>query len=121
MILLVEDDEDVRDMIALTLQVHGFDVVLAENGAAALTTLEHRRPCLMILDLVMPGIDGREVLARMRTAGYQLPVIVISALDATPPDGIVATLRKPFETASLIRLAARYCACRVAVPASPAS
>jgi DNA-binding response OmpR family regulator len=120
-ILLVEDDEDVRDMLALTLQVNGFDVALAENGAAALAALERRRPCLMVLDLVMPGIDGREVLARMRTSGYELPVVIISALDATPPENIIATLRKPFETAKLIALATRYCTCRVGMPASPAS
>lgn len=108
-------------MLALTLQMNGFDVGLAENGAAALAALEHRRPCLMVLDLVMPGIDGREVLARMRTSRIELPVVIISALDATPPDDVVATLRKPFETAKLLQLATRYCTCRVGMPASPAS
>ena len=121
MILLVEDDEDVRDMLTLTLQVNGFGVTVAENGAAALAALERCRPCLMVLDLVMPGIDGREVLARMRAKDLQLPVVVISALDSAPPDDVVATLRKPFETAALLQLASRYCACPVGMPASPPS
>jgi DNA-binding response OmpR family regulator len=118
-ILLVEDDEDVRDMLALTLEVRGFPVVPAENGEVALELLARQRPCMMILDLVMPGLDGREVITRMRARGHDVPVVVISALDATPPPGIVATLRKPFESHVLLDLAARYCACRVAVPASP--
>lgn len=108
-------------MLALTLQLNGFDVGVAENGAAALAAVEGRRPCLMVLDLVMPGIDGREVLARLRTSKIELPVVIISALDATPPDDVVATLRKPFETAKLLSLATRYCACRVGMPASSAS
>jgi two-component system response regulator MprA len=118
-ILLVEDDEDVRDMLALTLEVNGFEVTTAEHGARALECLARRRPCMMILDLVMPGIDGREVLARMREQHYELPVVVISALDAPPPEGIVATLRKPFETQALLALAARYCTCRAGLTAAP--
>lgn len=116
-ILLVEDDEDVRDMLALTLQMNGFDVAIAENGAVALEALARRRPCMMILDLVMPGITGYEVLAHLSRQGYEVPVVVISALDAMPPSGTVATLRKPFETPALLALAARYCSCRVGAPA----
>ncbi|HEY4055934.1 MAG TPA: response regulator [Kofleriaceae bacterium] len=111
MILVVEDDEDVRDMLALTLQGRHFPVVLAKNGADALNVLANRRPCLVMLDLVMPGIDGHEVLARMKAHGYDSPVVVISALDREQPEGTVATLRKPFENPVLLELATRYCTC----------
>lgn len=111
MILVVEDDEDVRDMLALTLQGKHFPVELAKNGADALAVLAQKRPCLVMLDLVMPGIDGHQVLARMKSSGYDSPVVVISALDAEPPEGTVATLRKPFENPALLELATRYCTC----------
>ncbi|HEY4176273.1 MAG TPA: response regulator [Kofleriaceae bacterium] len=111
MILVVEDDEDVRDMLALTLQGRHFPVVLAKNGADALAVLADRRPCLIMLDLVMPGINGHQVLARMKTDGYDSPVVVISALDTEPPDGTIAMLRKPFENPALLELATRYCTC----------
>ncbi|CAN5813780.1 hypothetical protein BH11MYX2_BH11MYX2_24750 [soil metagenome] len=111
MILVVEDDEDVRDMLALTLRGRRFPVMLAKNGADALIVLADQRPCLIMLDLVMPGIDGHGVLAQMKTNGYDSPVVVISALDADPPEGIVATLRKPFENPVLLELATRFCTC----------
>lgn len=109
MILLVEDDEDVRDMLALTLEGNGFAVTRAENGSVALELLEGQQPCLMILDLVMPDVDGRQVLARMKT---RVPTVVISALDGDVPDGAIAALRKPFDREVLLELAARYCSCR---------
>lgn len=121
MILLVEDDEDVRDMLELTLRLSGFEVELAADGTSALRALEQRRPCLMILDLVMPGIGGHGVLAQLRERGGDpIPVCVITALDGAEPEGVVGVLRKPLETARLLALAARYCPCRVAVAASPA-
>jgi len=109
-ILLVEDDEDVREMLAFTLQSRGYAVQVAKNGSAALEVLERERPCLVILDLVMPVMNGWAVLAQMKARQLSdVPVCVISALEGQRPSEAVATLSKPFETSELFALAERYC------------
>ncbi|MBS1123561.1 MAG: hypothetical protein H6Q90_5789 [Deltaproteobacteria bacterium] len=111
MILLVEDDEDVREMLKLTLEVSGYVVDVAKNGVAALEALDRQRPCLVILDLVMPVMDGWEVLAQMKARQLgDVPVCVISALSGRAPSEAVASLCKPFDASALLAVAARYCA-----------
>ena len=113
MILLVDDDDDVREMLELTLASHGWVVELAGDGAAALAALERGRPCLVILDLVMPVMNGWDVLAQMKARGLgDIPVCVITALGGPAPAEAVASLCKPFETGELLALADRYCAHR---------
>ena len=68
-VLLVDDDPDIRAMLAFTLDDYGFSVREAGDGAQALAALELRAPDLMVLDLMMPGIDGFGVLAAMRERG----------------------------------------------------
>lgn len=109
MILLVEDDEDVRDMLKVTLESSGHAVDVARNGEEALLAIERQRPCLVILDLVMPVLDGWGVLARMTEHQLDVPVCVISAFGDRAPDEAVATLCKPFDTNELLALAERYC------------
>jgi len=65
-ILLVEDDEDVRDMLEFTLESSGHVREVANHGRAALEALERQRPCLIILDLLMPVMTGWQVLAEMK-------------------------------------------------------
>jgi DNA-binding response OmpR family regulator len=110
-ILLVEDDEDVREMLAFTLRSRGYAVEVVTNGSGALEALERERPCLMILDLVMPVMNGWAVLAQMKARQMSdVPVCVISALEGQRPVEAVATLGKPFDTTELFALAERYCA-----------
>ena len=111
MILLVEDDEDVRDMLQLTLETHGCVVELASNGRQALAAIERSRPCLVILDLVMPVMNGWAVLAEMKARNLDtIPVCVITALGGEAPAEAVCSLCKPFETGQLLVIADRYCA-----------
>ena len=111
MILLVEDDEDVRDMIQLTLETHGCIVELAANGRQALAAIERARPCLVILDLVMPVMNGWAVLAEMKARQLDsIPVCVITALGGEALPEAVGSLCKPFETGQLLVMADRYCA-----------
>jgi DNA-binding response OmpR family regulator len=105
----VDDDEDVRDMITLTLEMNGFEVEGAADGARALAMMVARRPCLVILDLVMPTLSGHEVLEQMQSRGIDVPVCVISALGTTTPGEAVASLAKPFEVKELTAVAGRYC------------
>lgn len=109
-ILLVEDDEDVRDMLCLTLELNGHAVDVAHHGGAALEALERRRPCLVILDLVMPVMNGWQVLAQMHARRLgDIPVCVITALDERTPAEAVAALCKPFGANELLAVADRYC------------
>ncbi|PID40340.1 MAG: DNA-binding response regulator [Proteobacteria bacterium] len=77
-ILVVEDDESIRSLIALYLEREGFVPVTAGDGAAALALARSRRPALVILDLMIPHIDGWEVCRRLRQDS-DVPVIMLTA------------------------------------------
>jgi two-component system OmpR family response regulator len=80
-VLLVDDDPDIRGMLAFTLDDYGFTVREAEDGAAAIAALEERAPDIMVLDLMMPVLDGFGVLAVMRERGLapNTRVLILSA------------------------------------------
>jgi two-component system, OmpR family, KDP operon response regulator KdpE len=77
-ILVVDDEPQIRRALKTALTGHGYEVEVAENGAEALTLLPSWQPDALVLDLVMPDIDGTEVLRQTRTWS-DLPVIVLSA------------------------------------------
>lgn len=111
-ILVVDDQADVRFLIRLTLEVAGYGVVEAASGEEALASLGQGAPEAMILDLGLPGIDGWEVLRRVRAdAGLaNLSVIVCSAYEGqsivlrTMELGCVGFIPKPFDPAHLVAL-----------------
>lgn len=78
-VLVVDDEPQVREIVATYLERDGFRVRTAANGAEALAELAIRRADLVILDLMLPGIDGLAVLKKLRESGDQVPVIVLSA------------------------------------------
>ena len=106
-VLVVEDDEQMRRFLRVTLSVNGYHVTEATTGAEALAIAQARRPDLVILDLGLPDIDGVEIMNQLRT-WYGSPVIVVSArqqegdkvqaLDAGAND----YLTKPFGTSELL-------------------
>ncbi len=79
-ILLIDDDEDIRTLIALVLEEEGYEVLCAENGINGLHALPSFSPHVILLDIMMPGMDGFEVLERIRALPAYLttPVIVQS-------------------------------------------
>ncbi len=81
-ILVVDDDASVCSFLKRGLSFEGFQVETAENGELGLRAVLDRAPHMMILDLMMPGIDGFEVLRRLRAADPNLPVIMLTANDA---------------------------------------
>ncbi|MGH6896698.1 MAG: response regulator [Geminicoccaceae bacterium] len=87
-VLVVDDDVKSRDMLRRTLTKEGWTIAEAANGREALDQLERRRPVLVLLDLMMPEMDGFEVLERMRRdeAWRDIPVIVVTAKDLTRED-----------------------------------
>jgi CheY-like chemotaxis protein len=89
-VLVVEDDESARDVLRRVVTRHGCSVVEAENGRAALELIERHRPNLILLDLMMPEMDGFQFLDELRRsrAWASIPVIVLTAKDLTPQDHV---------------------------------
>ena len=81
-ILVIDDDPSIRSLFKRGLGYEGFTVDLAESGEAGLSSARDNVPDLIILDVMMPGIDGFEVLRRLRAAGDLIPVIMLTAKDA---------------------------------------
>jgi DNA-binding response OmpR family regulator len=81
LVLLVDDDERIRRTVGTALELEGFAVVAANGGRSALEAVARVRPSVMLLDLMMPDLDGLEVLRRLRGGGDDLPVCVLSARD----------------------------------------
>jgi two-component system, OmpR family, response regulator MprA len=80
-ILVVDDEPAVRDSLDRALRLEGYKVELAADGAEALGALAERSPDALVLDLMMPRVDGFEVCRRMRSAGNRTPVLVLTARD----------------------------------------
>ncbi len=81
-ILVVDDDRAVRDSLRRSLQFNGYTVQLAGDGQQALEVLATSRPDAMVLDVMMPRLDGLEVCRRLRGTGDDLPILVLTARDA---------------------------------------
>ncbi|WP_219416249.1 response regulator transcription factor [Pseudonocardia nigra] len=81
-ILVVDDDRSVRESLRRSLAFNGYQVELANDGQAALDAVSASRPDAMVLDVMMPRLDGLEVCRRMRAAGDELPILVLTARDA---------------------------------------
>src|SRR5271156_5635859 len=78
-LLVVDDDPSVREALALVLDLHGFEVSTAIDGREAIRTLSLAAPDAVILDVLMPGLDGLEVCRRMRATGDRTPVLMLTA------------------------------------------
>ncbi|SDG15416.1 response regulator transcription factor [Pseudonocardia oroxyli] len=81
-ILVVDDDRSVRESLRRSLAFNGYQVDLASDGYGALEAVDAQRPDAMVLDVMMPRLDGLEVCRRMRAAGDELPILVLTARDA---------------------------------------
>jgi len=100
-VLVVDDELLVREMLKDFLTTVGDEVATAASGAEALETIRSFRPEVMIVDMVMPGMSGKDVLDAVRKAGLTVPVILISGHVTTMPEGFFAFLRKPFDLRKL--------------------
>jgi DNA-binding response OmpR family regulator len=107
-ILVVDDDPGLRQSLSAFLGRSGYRVSTAPDGETALASLEKERPDLLLLDVLMPRLDGRETLRQMRVAGNWTPVILLTQVgDATEramalEDGADDYLNKPFEAQELV-------------------
>ncbi|WP_329054985.1 response regulator transcription factor [Amycolatopsis sp. NBC_01488] len=80
-ILVVDDDRAVRESLRRSLEFNGYQVELASDGAQALEAIIANRPDAMVLDVMMPRLDGLEVARRLRSTGDDLPILVLTARD----------------------------------------
>jgi DNA-binding response OmpR family regulator len=104
-ILIIDDDFGLSRMVALILRRHSFEVDVANSGDAGLELMQSQRYDAVVLDLRMPGKDGRTVFREMRAAGVETPVLILSAYDARRASdelGSQAFLDKPFEPEVLV-------------------
>jgi two-component system OmpR family response regulator len=82
-LLVVDDEPNIVDLLATTLRFAGFEVATATNGSEALRVASSFRPDLLVLDVMMPGIDGFSVARRLRQDGVAAPVLFLTAKDGT--------------------------------------
>jgi DNA-binding response OmpR family regulator len=108
-ILIIEDDSDFQDIYQLYLQGESYRVLTAVHGKEGLGILEKETPDLIILDLIMPVMDGEEFYARLREQEKwrRIPVIIASVNEKMPPritelGGIAGSLKKPFSIETLL-------------------
>lgn len=106
-ILVVDDDRNNLKMVAFLLSEEGYEVITAENGRIALDMIDTKHPDLVILDVMMPQMDGLEVCRRVRQA-MDIPIIILSAKGETADKvlglelGADDYLPKPFEPSELL-------------------
>ena len=81
LVLVVDDDEEIRKALERALRLEGFAVRVADGGQAALELVERERPGVMVLDVVMPDLSGISVVSRMRARGDDTPICILSARD----------------------------------------
>lgn len=109
-VLVVDDEEDVRESLRDVIEMLGCSAVVVTSGEEALEVLAKDRPCLVLMDLLMPGMSGAELLAAMRAEPTlaDLPVLMsTSAPDRAPRD--VPLLPKPIDIDALGRFLKRTC------------
>lgn len=107
-VLVVDDEENIRFLVASALRLADIDILEAPDGRSALRLVADHRVDLVVLDVGLPDLDGFEVLARLRDAGTRVPVVFLTARDATEDrvrglsEGGDDYVVKPFAVAELI-------------------
>ncbi len=107
-VLVVDDEPNIRELVQVALKFHGCSVTTAATGKAALAQAEADRPDLIVLDVMLPDMDGFEVCRRLRASGNEVPVIFLTARD-TSSDTVTGLaiggddyVTKPFSVEALV-------------------
>jgi CheY-like chemotaxis protein len=111
-VLIVDDEEDIRDTLREVVEMGGCRALVAPNGVEALRILETTRPCLIILDLMMPGITGNQLLEaiRARPALADVAIVISTSAPERAPAG-VPVLKKPIDIGTLWKWMRENCHC----------
>lgn len=108
-ILVVEDDQNIRELLEFTLKREGFQVVLAANGQQALQAIGQNKPDIVLMDLMMPGTSGFDLLRMLQSDGTRVKVVVITGRFTDKANeamirqeaNVIEFLAKPIKPASL--------------------
>jgi CheY-like chemotaxis protein len=120
-VLVVDDDIAIRECLAEVLAIEGYDVREARNGREGLNALVNAHPRVVVLDLMMPVMDGWQFLEEQKAMPdvARVPVVVTTACGAEPPEA-ACVLHKPFDMHVLLGIVARLAAPAAASPAEDA-
>jgi CheY-like chemotaxis protein len=114
-VVVIDDDTDILEAIAIVLNGAGYDAQTESSGAEALDRIREGTPCLILLDLMMPGMNGWQFRAeQMRDAALaSIPTIVMTGFPAAVENasslGAAACLKKPIDLDELLDTVARFC------------
>ncbi|MDX6640306.1 MAG: hypothetical protein QOF12_1317 [Solirubrobacteraceae bacterium] len=109
-VLVADDDEDILALVGLRLERAGYDVLAARDGVEALEAVDTRTPDIAVVDVMMPRMDGHELVRRLRARVQtrSIPILVLTAVvhdraaDASAAAGADAHMRKPFSPRELV-------------------
>lgn len=127
-LLVVEDVPNILELLTVTLKFKGYPVISAINGEEALQIIDQERPALIITDILMPKMDGFQLVQRLRTdpKTSHIPIIILSATYVTPEDrefalklGAARFLEKPVDTEDFLLTIAEVLTARTANPPPP--
>lgn len=106
-VLVVDDESSMRFLLRMVFEAEGFEVVEAHHGAAALKLVEEEQPDLVVTDLMMPVMNGRELIERLRADAEtaEIPILVVSANANIAVAGADAALSKPLDIDALLATA----------------
>ena len=108
LVLVVDDDPRIREYVRVNLEMEGYTVREAASADEALAAIENQAPELVLLDIVMPGVDGWQLLRQLEERHGSIPVIMYSGLvdeghaDAAAERGVSGLLGKPFDPRELV-------------------
>jgi DNA-binding response OmpR family regulator len=109
----VDDDPSILALVTDFLTGEGFDVLAAKDGAEALEIVQSNPPCVVLLDMRMPTLDGWGFAREMELRGLRIPVVVVTAAENArawaSEIGADAYLSKPFQLAELLEIVERFC------------
>ncbi|HUS61914.1 MAG TPA: response regulator [Acidimicrobiales bacterium] len=112
LVLVVDDEPNIRQLVKTGLEMHGFEAVVAAGGREALAAIEEHHPDVVILDVMMPEMDGWEVLSRIKSlegVASETPVLMLTARSADLDrirggiEGAIRYMTKPFELDDLVK------------------
>lgn len=112
-VLVVEDEEDLREMVREALELNGYAVVTAEDGQEALDRVSSiEQLCLILIDLLMPGMNGWDLFQELRRRPElaAVPILVYSSVANLAPKGATQVLQKPLTFDELLSTVRQYCA-----------
>jgi CheY-like chemotaxis protein len=113
-VLVVDDDPDLREVVRTMLDISGYEVRCAKNGKEAVDAVAQKTPAVILLDMLMPVMDGWQCARELRARyGDAVPIVVVTAAEhararANEIGGVDDVLPKPFDMDELLRVVGRY-------------